>query len=97
MFILRFLLRIIAFPIYFILCVVSVFASIIVNFASFGIGLFLLLIVIGGVFSAIMNDFSAVQSAFILLGITSVGITIIGFAQGFLEMIRDSVGELVFG
>lgn len=97
MFFLRFLLRIILFPIYFLLSVLATFAAFIVNFACWIIGIILFLVFIGGLCSAFMHDFHGVGFAFVLVGGASVLITIIGFAQGFLEIIRDSVGDVVFG
>lgn len=97
MFLLRFLVRIIFFPIYFLLSVLVTFATLIVNFACWIIGVILFLVFICGICAAFMHDFHSVGFAFVLVAGASVIITIIGFAQGFLEIIRDSVGDVVFG
>ena len=94
---LRFLIRIVLFPVYFVLMAISAFAALIVHFASVIIGIVLTVVFIGGICAAFMQDFHTVSTAFIMVGIASVLLTIVGFAQGFIEMIRDSVGGVVFG
>lgn len=93
----KFLWRILLFPLYFVACVMATFASFIVHFASWIIGIVLTIAAIGGVCAFFMQDFYSVGTALVLLVIASVFITIIGLAQGFLEGIRNAVCEAVFG
>lgn len=93
----RFLMRILLFPIYFIVSVLATFAGFITHFAAWIIGLVLSLVFIGGVCAAFMHDFHSVGTAIMLVAIASVFLTVIGLAQGILEAVRNSVGEVVFG
>lgn len=95
MFLLRFLLKVVLFPIYILLMTVEIISDILGRVALFAAGFLILLFILCGAMSIYLHNYMGIPIMFMLSAAVVAACVLVTFAYGLFDLLVNMVGSFL--